>query len=553
MKDIYEQLPICNRRALVAGGAAATAIATSAPSLVFGQAGEAIARTKQGQLRGRRIGNVYEFRGVRYAEPQTAENRFRPAIPLKPWQGVRDALKNGHSAMQVLSHAGFMTAWAVPNDLSEDCLFLNVWTPAINDGKKRPVMFWCHGGGFTSGSGDCVAFDGKNLAAYHDVVVVTVTHRLGAFGFLDLADVAGSGNAGMLDIVEALKWVRDNMAEFGGDPGNVTIFGQSGGGGKVSVLMAMPGAAGLFHKAIVESGSTLSVRDRSAAAESAAALMAALGVAPAEAAKLRTIPAEQLLEAATKAKVNFSPVVDGVNLPRDPFDPDAPSVSKSVPMIIGSNETETTIMATDEDFQITDTELRERLVGNYGNDMVAVIDSYRAHHPGITAPKLLFRITSDMGMRTNAIAQAERKAQQGGAPAFMYFMKWGSPIMGGKLGARHSIEMAFVFHNQDNPLVQDYVGKGPVQEVLADQFSTAWTTFARTGNPSDPVTGKWEPYNTTTRPTMVFSSKTALIDDPDSADRKLFMGMFESGAPRPTGLSLGKRGPLQQAPVNSHP
>ncbi len=538
-----------NRRTVLAVGAAAAAFAAGAPGAVLGQTGDALVRTRQGQLRGRGVGKVYEFLGVRYAEPQTPENRFKPPIPLRPWQGVRDAVSVGPAAMQRWGPAGFMAGWAIQPEISEDCLRVNVFTPAINDGKKRPVMFWCHGGGFTSGSGSTPAYDGKSLAAFGDVVVVTVTHRLNAFGYLHLADVAGSafagsGNVGMLDIIEALKWVRENIATFGGDPGNVTIFGQSGGGGKVSTLMAMPAAAGLFHKAIVESGSTLRAQPRENASKTAAALLTELGIAPGDADKLRTVPAERLLEASVKVGGNFGPVVDDVQLPRHPFDPDAPPISKSVPMIIGNTAGETAINASEEDFAITEADLRDRLVGEYGDKMLPVIAAYRAAEPELSPSRLLFRITSDFGTRMNALTQAERKAQQGGAPAFVYFMAWGTPIQGGRLGARHTIEVGYAFYNHHNPLVQQYIGAGPEQDRLGDEIASAWVAFARTGNPSNPVTGAWAPYNATTRPTMVFASKTALINDPSSAELKTVRAVIAAGGPRPTGLSLprGKGG-----------
>jgi para-nitrobenzyl esterase len=530
-----------SRRGLLGSGASTGAPAIM-PIAVFDEPASAIVDTKQGQLRGRRNGTVYEFRGVRYAEPQTVENRFLSPIPLKSWQGVRDALESGPASMQRWGPAGFMNAWAVQKDISEDCLRVNVWTPGL-DGNKRPVMFWCHGGGFITGSGSTVAYDGKNLADFGDVVVVTVTHRLGVFGYLALVDIAGpafaaAGNAGMLDIIEALKWVRDNIARFGGDPDNVTIFGQSGGGGKVSTLLAMPAAAGLFHKAIVESGSFNRVQTREDAARDTARLLASMGLACADAAKLRAVPAEQLLDAGLKAQIDYGPVVDGAYLPRHPFEPEAPGVSRSVPMIIGTTETELTFVASPEDFAITDADLRDRLVGEYGDGMLRVIDTYRTTYRGLSPSQLLFRIASDFGVRANAITQAEQKISQGGAPAFMYFVTWGSPIEGGKYEARHSIEVAYAFRNHRNPLVQQFLGAGPEQDRLGDQISSAWVAFARNGNPSNPVTGSWASYNLGSRPTMVFSSKTALVNDPNSTNRKLFMEMSAADAPRPTGFSL---------------
>ncbi len=532
-----------DRRSILAAGVAMTAFAIGAPGVASGQSPNEVVSTRQGKLRGRRVGDVYEFLGVRYAEPQNAANRFKPPIPLEPWQGVRDALKVGPAAMQRWGPAGFMTAWAVQPEISEDCLTVNVYTPAINDGKKRPVMFWCHGGAFVSGSGSTVAYDGKNLAAFGDVVVVTVTHRLGVFGFLHLAhltggDFAAAGNAGLLDIVEALKWVRDNIAAFGGDPGSVTLFGQSGGGMKISTLMAMPAAAGLFHKAIVQSGPMVRVQTAQEGSQAAQRLLSSLSIAPADAAQLRSIPAEALLDAGNKIQTFYGPVVDGVHLPRHPFDPDAPAVSKTVPMLIGSTETETTISASEDDFRITDAELRERLVGAYGDRMVSVIETYKATYPGLSPSRLLFRFSSDLGVRAPSIFQAERKVAQGGAPAFMYLMAWGTPIQGGRLEARHTIDVGFAFHNHHNLLVQQYIGAGPVQNRLGDEISSAWVAFARTGDPSNPITGKWDAYNTATRPTMVFSTKTALVKDPHRNNRRAFMAMYSEGGPKPMSIAV---------------
>ncbi len=312
---------------------------------------DVVVETNCGKIRGIAENDVKVFKGIPYAESPAGEGRFAPPIKLQPWTGVRDAFEFGDRAMQDDN------AFALPPamlklfagrelpPMSENCLVLNVWTPAINDGRKRPVMFWCHGGAFIAGSGDSPWYEGTNLCRRGDVVVVTINHRLGAFGYVHLAELGGeefaaSGNAGMLDIVAALKWVRDNIAAFGGDAGNVTIFGESGGGAKVSVLMAMPAAHGLFHKAIIQSGPAVEMASRDDAAETARQLLAELNLSSDRVSELRRIPALELARAqaavlkkvsmmsfANRRRVGFNPVVDGKHLPGGPFAPTAPAIS----------------------------------------------------------------------------------------------------------------------------------------------------------------------------------------------------------------------------------
>jgi para-nitrobenzyl esterase len=488
-----------------------------------------IVETRNGRLRGRRVGDVLEFRGIRYADPQTPDNRFRRAIPLKPWTGVRDALRDGNQAMQFPAEAKM---WAGEfrdfAPMSEDCLFLNVFAPGQDLTRKRPVMFWCHGGGFATGSSTVPVYNGNNLAAFGDVVVVTVNHRLSSFGYVNLRDVAGeefmdAGNAGMLDIIDALRWVRDNIAQFGGDPTNVTLFGESGGGVKVTVLLGMPEAAGLFHKAIVQSGSFLRQLTREESVRTAKKLLTRLELDPSQASLIRSIPAYELLTAAMPFRGEFTPVVDEVHLPRHSFDPDASPLAKPVPMIVGTNETETSLWATDEIFALDDASMRALLVKASGDKILTVIDSYRRNHPDDTPTDTYLKLTTDIRWRSGAIAQAERKVRQGGAPVFMYEFAWQSPVDGGKWKSPHAIDLPFMFRNQRMRNMRWLVGAGPRQDALADQLTSAWVAFAKTGNPTNPRTGTWKAYDLSSRSTMVFGESTTLVEDPDGADRKLFM------------------------------
>jgi para-nitrobenzyl esterase len=392
-------------------------------------------------------------------------------------------------------------------------------------------MFWIHGGGYSNGSGGRIWFDGTNLARRQDVVVVGINHRLNVFGYLYLAEVGGakyadSANVGMLDIVQALRWVRDNIGGFGGDPGNVTIFGQSGGGSKVSNLMAMPSAKGLFHKAIVESGSALRMPGPDTAAKSTERILKVLGVQKGNVDRLQMLPMEQLIEAVRTASktggaLPLTPVVDGRALTRHPFDPDAPAQTAAVPMLIGTCMTETTLLIGARDpttFSLDEAGLRSRVKAFYRTsepEADRVIDVYRKNRPGASPSLLFFLITSDR-TRTNAIAQAERKAAQGAAPAYMYLFAWETPVLGGRIHTPHDTEMLFVFDNVHT--APGLLGTGKDLQPLADKTSGAWAAFARSGNPSQPGLA-WPAYTPAARATMVFDRETRVVNDPSRDER----------------------------------
>ncbi len=516
---------------------AATGLALSN---IGAQAQEAapIADTATGKVRGGRDGRINVFKGIPYGASTGGANRFRPPQPAAPWTSVREATAFVPMCPQVVrGTASIFSSWTFDTEMSEDCLALNVWTPALADGAKRPVMVWFHGGGFTSLSGSRNVFDGTRLATKGDVVVVTLNHRLNMFGYLHLApfapDYADAGNVGLLDLVQALRWVRDNIAAFGGDPGNVTIFGQSGGGAKVSSLMAMPLAAGLFHRAIVQSGSyMLQALDAEAGAAITRKMLTALDIAPTDAAKLATLPMEALVAGMAKAQkmpggLDFRPVADGRALPSGPWSPGAPAVSKSVPMMVGTVATEMTLLTGAGDpatFTLDEPALRQRLLRWFKPaDIDRVIATFRITWPGATPSDLFFAVDTDMSMRLAAWRQAERRAAQQGAPVWLYEVDWQTPVEGGKWKTPHSVELAFVFDNVAKSAAM--VGTGPEAQSLADQMSARWLTFARTGNPNVAGMPQWPAYDTTVRNTMVFDVASKVVPDHRGAERALLAGL----------------------------
>jgi para-nitrobenzyl esterase len=480
--------------------------------------------TTGGKLRGVSHDGVHVFRGVPYAANTTGQNRFLPPRKPEPWTRVRNAFAGGNLAPQITPPPGSIgAALRSHGGQTENCLVLNVFTRGLNDGHKRPVMVWIHGGGYTYGSGMSLGYDGTNLARARDVVVVSINHRLTIFGHLYLGGVGGqkyadSGNAGILDIVAALEWVRDNISHFGGDLGNVTIFGQSGGGGKVSTLLAMPAAKGLLHKAIVESGSTLKQMTRDEADKNTQAALAKLNLKPSQIAELHTMPMDRIL--AASQGLRWGPVVDGSSLPRDPFDPDAPEVSGDVPMLIGTTETEGSFFAPPELLVMDEATMRARMKERLGNDADDVIALFRKRRPKATPSELYFTISA---FPTSANLQAERKAAQGKAPAFLYYFTWRSPAEEGRRLSPHCIEIPFAFNNVWQ--MPEMVGTGPEVQEMADRVSGAWAAFARTGNPSHPLIPKWLPYNSAQRPTMMIDSEWKLANDPNREER-LTMAKF---------------------------
>jgi para-nitrobenzyl esterase len=422
--------------------------------------------------------------------------------------------------------------------LSEDCLHLNVWTTALRDHRKRPVLFYIHGGGFSGGSGNNDVYDGVRLARRGDAVVVTVNHRLNVFGYLYLAglssspDLADAGNAGMLDLVLALQWVRDNIAEFGGDPNRVLIFGQSGGGAKCATLMGMPAAHGLFHRVISMSGQQITASRPESANARTLALLKALDLSPDRVDDLRTLPIEKLLDG-SRAAGYFGPVKDGRSMPRDPFDPDAPSISAHVPMILGNTHDETRLLIGGSDpslFSLTWDVLPAKLevVRPFLGDLKAedVVAKYRAIYPAYSASDVFFAATTAFRSWRGELIESERRAAQPEAAArtWVYQMDWRSPVDGGKFGAPHTMDIPFLFDN--TALAPGMCGDDPTAPALAKTMSNMLIAFAETGDPNTHATGlpHWPTYNLRSRATMLWDNhehKSHIQNDPRGDERRL--------------------------------
>ena len=390
-------------------------------------------------------------------------------------------------------------------------------------------MVWLHGGGYTGGSPAAIPYDGANLARRHDVVVVSITHRVNAFGFLYLKDLGGSryadaSNAGMKDIVLGLEWVRDNIARFGGDPRNVTIFGQSGGAGKVSTLLGIPKAQGLFHRAAAQSGSAVTSMPAAAATRNAEAYLARLGVKSTELDKLATLPLAQLIDAVQPTAGGFAaaPVVDGDSLPHDVFNPEATALSSKIQLLIGSTETEVTwSVGTDYTPPADVAALRGRVQKSLRTDAAhaaTIVDAARAARPHATLLDLALIIETDAsGFRTGVDVQAERKAARNDAPVYVYRFDWYSPASGGRLRAMHCMDIPFVFETIDES--QSIVGSGDDRRGLADRMSGAWASFARSGNPNHALLPKWQPFTAASRQTMMFGRDCRILNDPYREER----------------------------------
>lgn len=552
-----------SRREVLAGavtvaGAAAMQVVTPLPALaqpavpaarplIVASDRQAVAETTAGKVRGFVSGGIHTFRGIPYAASTEGRARFAPPSAPVPWAGVRSALYYGPTCPQAPrsgwrnDEEAFVFEWD-DGQAGEDCLRVNVWTAGVNDNKKRPVLVWIHGGQFLAGSGqELKSYHGERLSRRGDVVVVSLNHRLNVLGYLDLSACgsryADSGNVGMLDIVAALQWVRDNIARFGGDPGNVTIFGQSGGGAKVSTLMAMPAAKGLFHRAAVHSGSGLRMVPAESAAKLAALTLAELGLSPSQVDQLHAMPHARLLEAAQAAqrkmgpagrpgglgrlvasdRVGLAAVVDGKHLPHHPFDPVAPAISASIPMLMGTtlNEFANEIQTPGIE-AITDTDLDARASAAYGELGARVVAAYRRAMPGAKAPDVFSRMSA-AGQRHNAIVQATRKHALGAAPAFLYWFTWQTPILDGRPRAFHCSELPFVFDNTDRCAAM--TGGSPEAGDLAGRMSDAWIAFARTGNPTHPGLPNWPAFSPGAGEVMVFDRTCAVKPDPDRTER----------------------------------
>lgn len=488
-----------------------------------------------GKIKGARVDGVNIFKGIPYGGRVSGGRRFRRPAELMPWTGMRDALQLGAPAMQAPRQN--------EPEPAEDCLFLNIWTPA-NDNGKRPVMFYNHGGGFVNGSGGTAGQDGTNLARNFDVVVVQTNHRLGLLGFLYLEELAGSdyegsGNQGILDIALALAWANQNIAAFGGDPNNVMIFGESGGGAKTSCLYAMPEAAPYFNKASIESGPGVRMYTPEMAAETTALVLKELNIAPKDWRKLLDVPAADLLQVQLKFpfvpphqrksktggvteqfRGGFGPVVDGSVLPHHPFDPVATAVAKHKPLLTGWNEDEYTFFAWERGdttaFELDFEKLPSSLEPQYGSDTPQILETYGKGMPHASAADIFVAISSITMMGLGSVEIAEKKAAQNGAPVYLYNFGYKSeqkiPGTGYALGTPHAMDITFKFNNETPANEPGFLsGSNPDRFIASRNMAELWTSFARTGVPTAVGVPEWPAYNLEERPTMRIDTKCEVI------------------------------------------
>jgi para-nitrobenzyl esterase len=516
-----------------------------------------VAETTAGKIRGFKRNGIYIFKGVPYGASTADANRFMPPAKPEPWPGIRNTLQYGRVCPSqdsahfntdgknlansdedafVLHRGAFAT---VPG---EDCLHLNLWTPEINSSHKRPVMVYMHGGGFANGSGhDLLSYDGESLARNHDAVVVTHNHRLNVYGYLNLEHLGGeryasAANVGMLDLVAVLEWVRDNIRIFGGDPDCVTIFGQSGGGGKVLALMAMPAAKGLFHRAIVQSGPFLKSLSPEYSMRLADFVIAELGLSKSQVDRLQEVPVDRLSGAAVEAmkkmpphksslrevygERDWGPTVDGRILPRHPFDPGAPEMSADVPLLTGTNLHEFVNGLDRPDANAMGVEELNRLIREaFGDHSKAIIDAYRHEYPNTIPFDLYATIAASSRVRRPALEQAIRKAGLGTAPAYSYVYSWRTPVLDNRPGPFHACEIAFTFDNAE--ICDHYSGGTPEAFTLSKQISTAWTNFARSGNPNHDGLPHWPTYTAEHRATMYFDAPCEVRNDAEGEGLRL--------------------------------
>jgi para-nitrobenzyl esterase len=486
-------------------------------------------QTTAGKVRGLVRYGVNQFYGVPYSASTAGVNRFMPPVKPASWTGVRDCFQVGERSPQD-EEGPISEVFSLDRrePMGEDCLKVNVYTPGL-DNRRRPVMVWLHGGGFSGGSGNWLLYDGTNLARKEDVVMVGVNHRLNLFGFLYLADLGGekwanASNAGMQDIVAALAWIKENIAAFGGDPDKVTIFGQSGGGGKVCTLMAMPSAKGLFHRAIAMSGSAFRGATRQNATKAAEEFLARLGLKSNQLDELQKMPWRQLREAFGKRPgiqgLATGPVVDGKSLPTDQWYPNAPEVSATVPFMQGSVETEDAWTEPVPPLDMPEEEMLTRVRRIARNDegkTKELVALYRKSHPGISNTDIWLIMNADNTRRANAQTLAELKVTQGKAADYQYYFMWRSPVHKGHMKSFHTLDIPFVFYNID--MAASMAGSGQERYALAHKMSAAWAAFARTGNPNHPDLPNWPAFSLKDRATMIFNNECKLVNDPNREER----------------------------------
>jgi para-nitrobenzyl esterase len=520
--------------------------AEDGPVLLIGD-NIAVAETQYGKVRGYVLRGIHYFLGIPYGADTSGANRFMPPQKPKAWTEVRPALWWGNTAPQNMDnryanpYGSFRDHWNY-DDVSEDCLRLNVFTPALKDGRKRPVLFWIHGGGF--GNGNAIEHDGyngENLARLGDAVFCSINHRLGPLGYCDLAGVGGerfaaSGNVGMLDIVAALEWVRDNIASFGGDPGNVTIMGQSGGGAKVCTLTAMPSARGLFHKAVVESGASLRMGEKAVAEKLGSYVAGEAGIAAGDIGKLQEMPWRDYLAIATKAQQKlsqelgggggglrrgFNPVVDGVILPQDPYYPAAAPTAAAVPMLICSTFHEQSPSWADASLEsitldqvVEKVKVRAGFGAGFGDKAKDVVDAYAKAFPGKKPVEIWALVSSN---RQSAVALADAKSKQP-APVYMSWFGWQPPLFDNRMRAFHCVDICFWLYNTD--LMFTHTGGGARPRKLATRMARSLLQFMKTGDPNGGGLPAWPKYTSAKGETMILDDVSEVRNDPDGEARR---------------------------------
>ena len=527
-----------------AAGAPARSTRSPEEPLILAASSRPVVETTAGKVRGYSARGILTFKGIPYAGSTAGPNRFMPPTKPQSWSGIRSSMYYGQVCPQGArtgwknDEESFMFEWD-DGQPGEDCLRVNVWTPAA-DNRKRPVMVWLHGGGFSAGSGqELKAYDGESIARRGDVVLVSLNHRLNIFGYLNLSkygqEYASSANVGMLDLVVALEWVRDNIASFGGDPGNVMIFGQSGGGSKVSTLMAMPSAKGLFHKAAIESGSSLRQSTPEDSEKLAAAVLEVLGLSRAQVSKLRDVPLEKLAEVQGEALRKafprsvipgggggWRPTPDGRILPSQPFDPVAPAISAGIPLLVGTVLNEQTHGINHPEYEeMTKDEVLRRARERFNDRAEAVIAAYQRLYPK-AKPFDVLSVAFAAQSRQNCVTQAERQVALAGAPVYTFWFTWQTPVLDGRPRAFHCSELPFVFNNTDRAAAM--TGGGPEARELGGRMSDAWIAFTRKGDPNHPGLPKWPSFTAKEGALMVFDNKCEVRMNPDGEARRTVFG-----------------------------